>query len=71
MGTPNVTANQYASEGSKEGHINLLSHKRMGDLMSKYFKNVFMFSMNDEMVHTGYGPMAHYLIGMGVGVIKK
>ena len=71
MGTPNVTANQYASEASKEGHINLLSHNRMRDLMIKYFNNVFMFSMNDEIVHTGYGPMAHYLIGMGVGVIKK
>ena len=71
MGTPNITANQYASEASKEGHINLLSHNRMRDLMIKYFNNVFMFSMNDEIVHTGYGPMAHYLIGMGVGVIKK
>jgi hypothetical protein len=22
--------------------------------MQKYFRNVFMFSMNDEVVHTGY-----------------
>jgi hypothetical protein len=24
-----------------------------------------MFSMNDEVVHPGYFPMAHYLIGIG------
>ncbi len=68
MGTPNVTASAYASEGSQIGHINLKSHAEMRELMKRYFENVFMFSMNDEIVHTGYGPMAHYLIGMGVGV---
>ncbi|NQV49892.1 MAG: methyltransferase domain-containing protein [Candidatus Marinimicrobia bacterium] len=70
MGTPNITANQYASAGSKEGHVNLLSHSRMRELLSKYFKNVFMFSMNDEVIHTGYGPMSHYLMGVGVGLIN-
>lgn len=68
MGTPNVTASAHASEGSRIGHINLKSHGDMRQLLSRYFDNVFMFSMNDEIVHTGYGPMAHYLIGMGVGV---
>jgi cyclopropane fatty-acyl-phospholipid synthase-like methyltransferase len=68
MGTPNVTASPYASEGSRIGHINLKSNSDVRALMSGYFENVFMFSMNDEVVHTGYGPMAHYLIGMGVGV---
>ncbi len=68
IGTPNVTANQYASPRSKVQHINLKSHSTLRRLMERYFKNVFMFSMNDEMVHTGYGPMAHYLFGMGVGL---
>jgi hypothetical protein len=26
-----------------------------------------MFSMNDEVVHTGFGPMAHYLIALCAG----
>jgi len=69
MGTPNITANEYASEGSRQGHINLKSHAEMRKLMGTYFRNVFLFSMNDEVVHTGYGSMAHYLIAMGVGVI--
>ena len=36
-------------------------------LLENLFHNVFIFSMNDEMVHTGFAPMAHYLIGMGCG----
>ena len=33
-------------------------------LLSKYFHNVFIFSMNDEVVHTGFYPMAHYLFAL-------
>ncbi len=68
IGTPNVTANKYASARSKVQHINLKSHKSLRSQMERYFKNVFMFSMNDEVVHTGYAPMAHYIFGMGVGL---
>ena len=35
--------------------------------MSKFFHNVFIFSMNDEVIHTGFYPMAHYLWAIGVG----
>ena len=67
IGTPNITASAYQSEASRIGHINLYSHERLKTLMNKYFKNVFMFAMNDEVVHTGFLPMAHYLIAIGVG----
>lgn len=67
VGTPNITSNRYASLQSKIQHINLFSHKRLRSILEKYFKNVFMFSMNDEVVHTGFGSTAHYFIGMGVG----
>ena len=68
VGTPNITASDYASEGSRVQHINLHSQKTLNALMSKYFKRVFMFGMNDEVLHTGYAPMCHYIFGMGVGV---
>lgn len=71
IGTPNVTADQYASVSSRGYHINLKSQDSLRKLLEKYFYNVFMFSMNDEVVHTGFGPMAHYLFGIGVGVKKK
>jgi len=35
--------------------------------VSKFFRNIFIFSMNDEVVHTGFHPMAHYLFAIGVG----
>ena len=33
-------------------------------VMEQYFHTVFVFSMNDEVVHTGYYPMAHYLLAV-------
>jgi 2-polyprenyl-3-methyl-5-hydroxy-6-metoxy-1,4-benzoquinol methylase len=67
MGTPNKNAEQYASQHSREGHVNLKTQQTLREMLSRYFQNVFMFSMNDEVVHTGYGPMAHYIWGLGVG----
>ena len=67
VGMPNVTADKYA-KFSRVQHINLMSHAKLRGLMQKYFKNVFMFSMNDEVIHTGFPLMAHYLFAMGVGV---
>jgi hypothetical protein len=67
-GTPNQTAEAYASERSRVQHINLKSFNALRDLTARYCKNVFMFGMNDEVLHTGYGPMCHYLWSLGVGI---
>lgn len=67
LGTPNITAHAYASEGSRLGHVNLKSEKTFREALDPYFANVFVFSMNDEVVHTGFSPMAHYLLAVGVG----
>jgi hypothetical protein len=61
VGTPNITASTYASECSRMGHINLFSQERLSDTLKKYFHQAFSFGMNDEIVHTGYAPMAHYI----------
>jgi hypothetical protein len=68
VGTPNRTASAYATTKPEDGHVNLKSWEGLKQVMSEHFVHVFMFSMNDEIVHTGYGPMAHYLIAMGVVV---
>lgn len=70
IGTPNISASKYATERSRVQHINLKSHKTLKNLMKKYFENVLMFSMNDEVLHTGYYPMGHYIFGVGVGLKK-
>ena len=67
IGTPNITAKRYATKISALGHINLKNSDELKKLISRYFRNVFIFSMNDEVIHTGYRPMAHYLFGVGVG----
>jgi 2-polyprenyl-3-methyl-5-hydroxy-6-metoxy-1,4-benzoquinol methylase len=67
VGTPNVTADRYASENSRKGHVNLKDHKGLRALMGRYFHRVVLFSMNDEVLHTGFYPMAHYLWALCVG----
>jgi len=67
IGTPSRQSQAYASKPSKKEHINCKDHEELRDLLLKYFNNVFIFSMNDELVHTGFYPMAHYLFIMGVG----
>jgi cyclopropane fatty-acyl-phospholipid synthase-like methyltransferase len=70
-GTPNISASQYASECSAVQHINLKSQKTLRDLMERYFENVFIFGMNDEVLHTGYGPMSHYIWSVASGLKKR
>ncbi len=65
IGTPNITSEHYASPTSRLGHVNLYSSDRLKKTMQAVFHNVFIFSMNDETVHTGFAPMAHFLIGVG------
>lgn len=67
VGTPSLQSQTYASRYSKEGHINCKDHQELRELMQLCFHNVFIFSMNDEVVHTGFYPMAHYLFALGVG----
>lgn len=61
IGTPSLQSQVYASPPSKAGHVNCKDAPGLKALMSRFFHNVFIFSMNDEVVHTGYYPMAHYL----------
>jgi SAM-dependent methyltransferase len=65
VGTPNITSAPYASAGSQRGHVNLYDAARLETALRTVFHNVFMFGINDEIVHTGYAPMAHYLMGLG------
>jgi SAM-dependent methyltransferase len=65
VGTPNQTGQVYASAVSKAGHVNVYTADRLEEEMRRTFAYVFMFGANDEVVHTGFAPMAHYLIAMG------
>jgi 2-polyprenyl-3-methyl-5-hydroxy-6-metoxy-1,4-benzoquinol methylase len=67
IGSPSLQSQAYASEGSKLGHVNCKDGKDYRRVMERHFDNVFLFSMNDEVVHTGFTPMAHYLFALCVG----
>jgi 2-polyprenyl-3-methyl-5-hydroxy-6-metoxy-1,4-benzoquinol methylase len=64
VGTPNITSHQFSNPELSGAHINLYSGQRLCTALERYFHNVFLFSMNDEMIHTGFVPMAHYLVAL-------
>ena len=64
VGIPSLESQAYASPLSKQGHVNCKSGMDLKRSLSRFFSNVFVFSMNDEVVHTGFYPMAHYLLAL-------
>ena len=71
LGIPSLESQSYASRASKIGHVNCKSGIDFKKSISRYFENVFLFSMNDEVLHTGFYPMSHYLIAVGVNPLQK
>jgi 2-polyprenyl-3-methyl-5-hydroxy-6-metoxy-1,4-benzoquinol methylase len=64
FGTPSLVSQQFASEVSKQGHENIYSPEALEEEMRRHFEYVFIFAASDEVVHTGYLPLAHYLIAV-------
>jgi 2-polyprenyl-3-methyl-5-hydroxy-6-metoxy-1,4-benzoquinol methylase len=67
VGMPSLESQMHASPQSKAGHVNCKSGGDLKASLEILFHNVFLFSMNDETVHTGFYPMAHYLIALCCG----
>jgi SAM-dependent methyltransferase len=60
IGVPSLEGSAYASHRSKLGHVNLKSQLDGKSELKRYFRHVISFSMNDEVVHTGFAHMSHY-----------
>ena len=58
---PSLESQAYAKPISRAGHVNCKSGEELRADARRYFRNVFLFSMNDEVLHTGFAKMAHYL----------
>jgi 2-polyprenyl-3-methyl-5-hydroxy-6-metoxy-1,4-benzoquinol methylase len=71
IGSPSLQSQAYASEGSKAGHVNCKDGSAYREVMQRHFANVFLFSMNDEVVHTGFTPMAHYFLALCVTPLTR
>ncbi len=64
IGTPNIVMQPFAREVVQKVHINLYDQERLYELMNQYFRNVFIFNMTDEVVHTGFNPMSCYIFAV-------
>jgi len=67
IGIPSLESQAYATPISKQGHVNCKSMPDLKNTLARHFDNVFMFSMNDEVIHTGFHKMSNYLIAMCCG----
>lgn len=66
IGMPSLESQPYASALSKAGHVNCKSKDALTKTLRKHFAHVFVFGMNDETLHTGFGPMCNYLMALCV-----
>jgi 2-polyprenyl-3-methyl-5-hydroxy-6-metoxy-1,4-benzoquinol methylase len=71
LGTPSIESQLYASSPSKAGHVNCKSGETMRETLHRHFHNVFVFAMNDEVIHTGHFRMAHYVFGLAAHPISQ
>lgn len=64
FGMPSLESQEYASIQSKLGHVNCKSANEFKRSLEQYYNYVFIFSMNDEVIHTGFAGMSHYLFAV-------
>ena len=64
IGTPTKESQKYASKLSKSAHINVYSKNGLKEFLQPHYSNIFLFSMNDEVVHTGFDKMSHYVFAL-------
>jgi 2-polyprenyl-3-methyl-5-hydroxy-6-metoxy-1,4-benzoquinol methylase len=64
IGMPSLESQDHASAPSRAGHFNCKSGDELKRTLERHFHNVFMFSMNDEVIHTGFFPMAQYVLAI-------
>lgn len=66
IGMPSLESQQYASELSRAGHVNCKTGPELKSTLERYWRHVFLFGFNDETLHTGFAPMAHYRMALCV-----
>jgi len=64
IGTPNLNSRKYASKRRLDTHEYEFTHDDFEIKLKKYFKNVFVFSMTDEVVSTSFPKLSWYLMAI-------
>ena len=70
IGTPSLASQVHASQRSKEGHVNCKTGEDLIETCKRHFENVYLFGMNDEVLHTGHSEMCHYYFTLCVNPKK-
>lgn len=60
IGTPSIYSYEYQGTLSKAAHVKCYDQQELVALVENYFGRTLAFSMNDELVHTGFSKMAWY-----------
>lgn len=66
IGMPSLESQPYASDPSRAAHVNCKTEDGLRATMSRHCRSVFLFGMNDETLHTGFGPLCQYRLALGV-----
>jgi 2-polyprenyl-3-methyl-5-hydroxy-6-metoxy-1,4-benzoquinol methylase len=67
VGTPNLEAARFAGEHSRRTHVNLKSAISLRQSLEMHFERVVLFGQNDEVIHTGFDGLRHYLWAIAFG----
>ena len=60
IGTPSIYSYEYQGPLSKASHVKCYDQQELVTLVENYFGRTLTFSMNDELVHTGFSKLAWY-----------
>lgn len=66
LGTQNANSIQYSYARSHLGTENFKDYDGLVDLLRPHFKNLIVFGMNDEVIHTGRETMSQYLFAIAI-----
>jgi len=64
IGIPALEFVDKGSPLSQLGHVNCKTKEGLRRILKQHFREVFMFAMNDEVIHTG--DVGRYYFGVGV-----
>jgi len=67
LGTPSRYSYEYQSAFSQAAHICLYDQTELLNLVESYYNRALAFSMNDELVHTGFAKLAWYYFVLAFG----
>lgn len=64
LGTPSRYCRDYQSPLSKAAHVKLYDQPELHALLKTFYARTLAFSMNDELVHTGFHKLAWYYFAL-------